>query len=201
MLMPPQNPNPDYNFIMDNSRPAKKSLIPKGNSLLQRILIFTVLAGLLITIGVAVFSFIFSGSDNTDKLVNIAAQQTELARVAAIGEKEAVGVDAKNLASTVSLSLISGQQQLVEVIKKQGRKIKPEELNAAKDTKTDQQLTAAGQSNRFDETFTEIMQTGLVNYQKDLNEAYNASNSRTEKLALENLYNQVKLLTKTEAAN
>ena len=203
MVMPPENPSPDYNFIMSGGRPVKKSalggLLPRGTSTLQRVLIFIIIAGVLITIAALVFSFIFGGkTSNTDKLVGIAAQQTELARVAAIGEKEAVGVDAKNLASTVSLSLISGQQQLLEVIKAQGHKIKPQELSAAKDEKTDQQLTAAGQSNRFDETFTEVMQAGLSNYQKDLNEAYNASSSKTEKQALENLYNQVKLLTKTE---
>ncbi len=198
--MPPQNPNPDYNFIMNNGQPAKKSLLPKGNSTLQRVLVFAVLAAVLITAVAVVFSFLFSSkTNNTEKLVTIAAKQTELARVAAIGEKEAVGTDAKNLASTVSLSLISGQQQLVDVIKKQGRKIGSGELDGTKNAQTDQQLTTAGQSNQFDEKFTEIMQAGLRDYQKDLSDAHNASTSTLEKQTLENLFNQVKLLTKTSS--
>ncbi len=197
MLMSSNNPSPDYDFIMSSGQPSKRSLLPKGASKLQRILIFIALVGILVTIGAVIFSLVLGGNNsNTEKLVAISAKQTELARVAAIGEKDAVGTDAKNLASTVSLSLISGQQQLSVVISKQGRKIKPQELNSAKNEKTDKLLTTAGQSNRFDETFIEIMQTGLVDYQKALNDAYNSSSSTDEKQTLENLYNQVKLLTK-----
>lgn len=198
-MQPTQNVNPDYGFIMNNGQVPKKSLLPSGKSPLQRILIVVIGGFLLLLVGIVVFSLLSRGqTSSVDRLVGIVAKQEELARVAQIGEKQATSQDTKNLASTVSLSLISGQQQLLTVIKKQGRKITAKEITAAKNTDTDQELTAAAQANRFDEAFTATMQKQLLSYQQSLNEAYKASSSRSEKQTLLELYNQVRLLTKAE---
>ena len=196
MLMQSDQPaSPDYNFIMNNT-PGKRSLF-SGGSKNQRLLIMVAGAGVLVVVFGLLFALIFGqDSSNTEKLVGLAARQTEIIRIAEIGEKQATSTDTKNYASTVKLSMTSANNQLVDLLKDYGRKVQSKDLIVAKDITTDAALTAATQANRFDTVFTETIDKSVEEYQAELLQAYNAASSKKQRKALEAIYNQTKTFVK-----
>lgn len=195
------SPKPDYSFITNPAAPPKKTLL-SGNSLPQRLLIAVAGFGVLLVIIIIFISVVFGGNtSNTTRLVNLAAQQAELIRVAELGAKDASSAETKNFASTVDLSLTSAQNDLTALISRQGHKLKPTELTAAKNSQTDTALTTASQTNRFDATFNQTMKTSLQSYLEAVKSAYDASASKSEKAALQTLYTNTKLLFDTVPAS
>lgn len=197
MLMQPNQPErPDYNFIFNSPQP-KRSLIA-GGSLKQRLLIVGAGSLILVMLLLIGWSLLFGNTtSNTERLVGIAAQQKELVRIAATGLESASSAETRNFASTVSLSMASAQTETNALLSKQGRKVKEKELMVAGSAQTDEALTKAAQINQFDETFNNIIRTSLEKYQRDVKTAFDNSNSRSEKAALEKLYNSASTLAKT----
>lgn len=191
--MPPeqnQNPLPDYDFI--NNSPSEQ--YTQGRK--QRIRLVIIGAVGLVLFLFLLFGLIFSGGNgNVERLVGIVGRQTELVRVATLGEKGANATDVRQFAGTVRLSLTSAQSELRSYVQQQDRPIKTQELNGAKDTDTDKALTAAQQANRFDEEFTSIMSKQLAAYRQELREAFDASNSDKERQVLQGLYTKARTLT------
>jgi len=177
--------HPDYDFIMNPAQAPKKSIIPAGNSMKQRLIIVAAGAVLLLIAAIVVIALISSaGKAGQADLVKAAQQQAEIIRVSKLGLDRARGSSAKNLATTTNLSMQSDQTALLAALKTQGVKVSNEELAAGKDTKTDTALITAEQSNRFDEAFTEAIQAQLVAYQKTLKTAYDSASSTKLKDAL-----------------
>jgi hypothetical protein len=198
-MQPNQPGQPDYSFITDPSGPKKSKL---SGSKSKRILVVAAGGGILLVVFFTIFSLLFKGgTSNTERLVSIVAQQTELIRVSALGEKSATSVETKNFATTVNLSLVTAENQLSTAVTKQGRKLKPAEINSAKNEKTDATLTTAEQINKFDETFNQTIKTSLDAYQKSLSDAYEASSSASEKAMLQDLYKKAKILASTVPAS
>lgn len=184
--MPPVNQGP-YDFIMkeDQKKPrfsfsgSKKQIL--FLSLAAVILIMIVfIAGALIT---------SSGKSTTQTLVNLAEEQTELARVADIGVAKSRGSASKNLATTTKLAMQSSLQDTIALLKKQGHKLKTKELSLKRNAATDTTLNNAALNNNFDDTFLQIMQSQLKTYQTDVKQAFDASKSKNEKALLAASYN------------
>ena len=190
---------PDYNFIMNPAAPPKKGLFGgmRGGGIKKQRLLFLVAGStVLLIVLVMLFSLLFGGgSDNTERLVGIYVKQAEIARIAAIGEQDATSADTRNYASTVSLSMISAQNDLEKILDKHGREVKAKELQAGKNKETDQSLTEAQQANNFDEVFNETIKNSLRSYQRDLAEAYKNAASKSERAALQPLYISAGILT------
>ena len=199
-MQPDNGHQPDYNFIMNPAKPRRQGLFGGGGDKKQRILIVAIVGGVLLLVFMILFNVIFGGSNNnTEKLFNLAKQQNELVRVAQIGEKQAVSSTTKNLATTVDLTLSSGQQATTTLLTKEGKKINAKQLAAGQNTQTDTTLNQATQANHFDEVFTSTMQTQLQSYLTNLSDLYKATKSPEEKALLQNLYNQTKSLVTTKA--
>lgn len=181
MLMQPQN---QYDFITNPGKPPKKPLLPTGNSMQARI--FIVLGGVLVLliVGILVATLISSsGKGQKETLLKAAQQQTELIRVSKTGIDNARSPAARNLAVTTNLTLQSDQKALLTHVKASQK-----QLALSKDTKTDIALTTAEQSNKFDEVFTETIQSQLAAYQKTLKTAYDGTSSKSLKTSLSEQY-------------
>lgn len=191
--MPEQNP---YEFITDPAQPAKKPLIA-ADSAKSRILV--VLGGLvaLLVIGLIVMAIISSlGGGGKEALLKAAQQQAELIRISKIGIERARGAEAKNLATTVSLSLTTDQVELNSVFRSAKVKISNKQLAAGKNQQTDTLLTNAEQANKFDEVFIQTVKSMLVNYQKTLKSAHDATSNAKVKEMLATQFHNAGLLTK-----
>ncbi len=189
---PQHNP---YQFIVDTEHNKKKPLVPRGNSKQSRI--FIVVGGVLVLLVIGIIvSMLISNAANAGKadLIKVAQQQAELVRVSELGVTRAQSSSAKNLATTVNLTLQSDQSTLVASLKSAGVKVSTKELALGKNPKTDTALTAAEQANKFDEVFIETIQTQLVTYQKSLKTAYDKADSKKLKQTLSDQFNAAGLL-------
>ncbi len=184
-MAPPQGNNP-YDFIVNpGSIPKKKLGLPSGNSKGQRVLIIVGGVILLIVAASFILNLLGSGSKKARlELITVAQKQTELIRIADIGMKKARNSEAKNLAITTKLTIMSEQPVLVSTINKLGKKVDTKQLVLGKNTKTDQLLTQAEQSNNFDDVFIKEIQSELTDYAKATKTAYNNNQGKKTKDAL-----------------
>lgn len=181
---PPIVPHPggqgQYDFIFNNQQP-KKNMLPGKNPKMTRILLVAGGSIILVLLAIMVFSLLFSGGGSTAELTNIAKQQNELIRIAEIGDKKARGSDAQNLAATTKLSLKSDQTALLASMGRQKPLAKV--LAQGQKSQTDQLLTQAEQSNRFDEAFIQTLQSQLSDYRQSVKDAYEGtSDAKTKQL-------------------
>lgn len=207
MLMQPQNvpPTPPpmppthghdnpYDFLNDPVK-QKRSVIPSGNSKKQRIIIAGAGVAILLIVGIVLFSLLTSsGGGPKDDLLSLEQQQVELIRVADIALQKANQPDAKNFASTAKYTIISQQGQIQAIAKKSGVKASPKELQAGKNTKTDSALTAAEQSNEFDQTFTVMYKTQLLSYRRALEKVRAEVSSKKTRDTLKTYDEQIAVL-------
>lgn len=187
-----QNP---YQFIVDTDHSKRKPRMPVGNSKQSRIFIVAGGALALIVAAFVVMGLINSAS-NAGKadLVKVAQKQAELVRISELGMERSKGSSAKNLATTVNLSLQSDQTILVAALKTAGIKVSSKELALGKDQKTDTALTAAEQANKFDDVFIQTIQAELVEYQQSLKTAYDKASGNKLKQTLSDQYTTAGLL-------
>jgi hypothetical protein len=195
--VPPQG-NP-YDFIVNPNQQQKKKLgLPSTggkNDKLMRVVVILVAVVILITLAGFVMNLLGSSQrKNVNQLVTVAQKQTELIRVSEIGIKKARTNEAKNLAITTQLTLTSQQAALSEAVKKAGGKLENKTLALGKDTKTDQLLTQAEQSNNFDAVFLEKLKSELTEYAQSVKKAYDSSSSKKTKQALEIQFNNAATL-------
>lgn len=172
-------------------------MFPGGSSKKGRIVIAVIGAALILIIGIIVSSILGNAGESTkNDLVTAVQQQTELIRISDIGIKDAAGAEAKNLAITTNLSLSSVQDDLQDLATKAGAKLEKRTIDAGKDEQTDKDLESAKQINRFDETFTEVMQEKLLAYQQTLKRIHEAAQNESSKNTLSELYNNASNLIK-----
>ena len=193
-VVPTGNGQQQYDFIFNDGKPVKKSLIPGGGSKKNRLIIAGVGAVILIMLIVIIAGLINNASKgDTSALVSAAKQQQELIRVADIGIDKAKTQAAKNIAITTKLALASQQTEMQAAITTAGLNSK-KVLTGSKNTETDSKLTTAEQNNRFDEEFLGIMSTSLTEYQKTVKTAYDNATSKKLKTALTTQYKSANTL-------
>lgn len=184
-------PNP-YDFITNAPTKPKKSLLPGGNSKTGRLILVGVAGVVLLLLFVIVVSLLSSGSAATRAdYSTLMQQQTELVRIIDTGLSKARLPDTKNLAITTKLTLSSQQSALLAAAKNAGASTDPKSLAAGKDTKTDQTLESAEQTNQFDEVFTAQLVEHLQAYQKQLKKLYDATEDNPTKAKLSGSYSAV----------
>lgn len=184
-----------YQFIVDASHPKKSPVGNFGASKQSRI--FVVLGGVLalIILVIIVASFLSSASKSgQEEIIKATQKQTELIRISEIGLKLAKGSSAKNLATSVNVSLQSDQATLLTTLESNGIKVSSKQLALGLNQKTDTLLTSAEQSNKFDDVFIQTVQAQLADYQKTLKSAYDKSDSKKVKTALNAQYKTADLL-------
>lgn len=187
----PNDPNNPYAFIMNSGAPQQqgKFNIPKGNSTLQRALIFGGGFVVLLVVGLMAMSALSGGSGHSTQLLTLAQEQTEIIRIAdlARNERSIRNETTNNLASSTSLSVNTSLKQTLGLIG--GKAPNPKVLALKKSSKTDALLTEAASNNQYDQVFVGVLQTKLKEYQSDVKKLYVGNKSKKEKAVLESAYN------------
>lgn len=188
----PQKPVNPYDFLEDKPRSKKPLLpLPSGNSKVGRLIVVGVGVVLLFIIGMIVMAILSApGQAATKDLVLAAQQQNELIRVADIGAKGASSPDIRNLAVNTKLTLSTDQSKLLAIVNK-SKKVDAKVLALGKDNNTDRVLTAAKQSNRFDEVFKATLKKELAEYSNTLKRVHDNSSNSTNKQILADQYSHV----------
>ncbi|MCA9337445.1 hypothetical protein KC951_01915, partial [Candidatus Saccharibacteria bacterium] len=141
-------------------------------------------------------ALVFGNSNsNTDQLLGIGKQQTELIRIASVGEQKATGETAKSLAINTKLTITSQQTALSNYLKSNGKKkLSAKDLTGAENSDANTQLANAETNGRFDDVFIDVMNETLADYQASLKNTYSTVSGNTAKQLLSTDYEQVSIL-------
>ena len=174
MLMQPQSPNPDFDFMLKENQPAKRGLpLPNFSKPVKIIIAVLVAVALLIVI-----SSVLSGrqAGQTQPFIDILARGQETLRVTSLVQQlQLQDPQTQALAATVSSALASDKQQLTDYLAKNHNKISPNALGADDDKAADANFQTADQNNNLDSTYVTYMRDALTKYENDLKAAYNSA--------------------------
>jgi len=198
-----EEPKRADDFIMNPQTGPKLGGINPSSTKKKRIILAAAGGVFLLLIFGIVFSFLTGGGKaTTEQTQKLAQQHIELLRVSDIGLSQSNDYDTRNLATTVKLTLQSTQDQVVAIAKKDQKKLTSAQLSAGKDTKTDETLTTAQQTNKFNAVFIEIIHTQIRAYLQQLRVVHDASSSKQDKQTLDDIYRQLhKLLPESTQPN
>lgn len=162
--MPPNNIQPNYDFILKDQQPAsRKFSLPKLHGKTAAALIgLAIVLVLLIVVGLA-----SRGSSSAKPVVSALARGNEIIRVSGLVASASSDPSVDALATTVSNSLTSQKAQLVKVV----GTVSGKDLVADKLASTDTQLTAASQSGSVNSFYQGYLKQYLAKYQSDLQTA------------------------------
>ncbi|PID32429.1 hypothetical protein CR970_00550 [Candidatus Saccharibacteria bacterium] len=182
--MQPQYPQQPYNPYQ--GQPQSRFSLPEGRK--QRFAIFGILGFIVFAIIIVVGAVLTSGPPKSAGLIEIAARQTEIARIAETGAKKGKSAETRNLATNLNISMKSDVGQITSRIQAEGGKVDKKTLKSRENLKTDEALIKAEQSNNFDAAFEKEIFKQLDAYQKALKRVYTTSPSEKTKSVLDELY-------------
>lgn len=198
------NSSPDetnYEFIDETPLPPQRKGFLANTSKRGRILIAAVTAISLLGIFAFVFGFVLKDRDpTTPNLISVAETQNELIRIADLGIKESSkSSEAQIFAVNTKQTIQTDQQALLAVLAARHAKI-PKNLSGATNSRTDQKLSLAKQSNTYEEVFTGVLVAELTKYQKQIKTSYEEATSTKAKNTLANNYDHATLLISNKPA-
>jgi hypothetical protein len=164
-----KNLDPNYKFIFSGQQKSGGRFpfrLPGSNNL-AKITALVVAAAIVLGLLIVVFSsFLGSKGVNTKQIVDLIARGQEISRVSDLVAQQSKDADTINLATTASTTISSDQEQLVDYIHKNvHKKIKNKDIDALKDSKTDEQMQAANQTNSLSSYYYGYLKKQLENYQ------------------------------------
>ena len=146
----PQQTTSEYEFILSpqqKHRAGNYAQPPKKRLILSALFI----TGVFIIIAIA-FSIISSiGAPNTGDLKSLAAQQTEIARIADVGLDSATSPDTINTLISLRSIAISDRVQIQQYLQNNGSSLDASDVAAAQNADTDSVLAAAENTAGFDD--------------------------------------------------
>ena len=190
----PQQPNPNYDFILKD--PAKNKTGPGLPSFSLPSGRFGPLIVSLVILAVVLFALVLFGGSKpkSQSLVDAAARAQEIARVSTVAAQTAGPneADTKNLAATVATSLSSQQLRLLTYLKASHIKVSTKQEAIYKNSATDSQLIQAEQAGNLLVVYKVYLKNSFATYQSALSQAYSSA-STAARLILNDAYlsNQV----------
>ncbi len=177
--MNPNDKNP-YSFIFNQNQPAPTG--PIGTNKNRQMIIFVAFAAVVLIVVAIAFSVITSSGKPTGaEAISVAAYQTELTRVLALGEKDVRSSVLQQKRTTLLLTLTTDQQKVTSALSTKGITATPAQLAQYQDTTIDTNLTNSLQVDRYDSTFEDIVDALFAEYYKAIRAAENAATTANEK--------------------
>lgn len=178
----------NYDFIM-NQTPQKKTLF--GGSKKQRIIVFAAIGGGVLVLLVLLLSLVFGGkSDTATLLAPVAAAQTDLIDITAIGTETARETALKNKSASANAIISSQNSTISAQMGKNGKKLAaPYQNDGYK-----KELEEAKNAGSFDKVYSAILSNRLDLYRQSLVTAYSKVGSAKLKKELEAYYSQIGVL-------
>ena len=194
--MQPSSPDPQFDFMLKNSQPAKKGLPLPRLPKVAKIILAVVLGILLLVIISSVLSGRNKGS--SQGIIGALARGQEISRVTTLTQQQLHLQDPETqaLASTVSATLASDNQQLTSYLATNGTKVSKVILATDTDKSTDAQLQTASQNNSLDDAYRAYLKVNLAKYATNLQSAYKSAGPKG-KAILKDSYESVQSLLST----
>jgi hypothetical protein len=189
-----------YDFIMNPQKPPRRPLFFTRGSMAQKIAF--ILGGfilLIVLISIA-SSFLNSASNaQNDKLLNLVRTESEIVRVADTASSKLTDKDLLFKSASTRLSVESTKQQIIAVLEARGKKFKEKDI-IFENPENDAVLSEGEQNGRYDQTYKQLLETLLADYQKLLEDAYSSAGAR-EKDIMVSANEQINLILGTGQAS
>jgi len=184
---------PNYDFIMSSGQSPKRSLL-SGSSTKGRAIIFFGGLAFVIVLFVVVGNVLgASGKQASNNITDLAAYQSELKRIIAIGAEKSRDSNLRSKAVTAKYVLESDYQSTVKLMRGRGIKA-PKDFTTRYSSKTlDTQLDDADKSNNFDAEYQAIYTEKLTNYKTKMSSIY-PTLSASEQAVVKQQNNNAKIL-------
>lgn len=124
---------------------------------------------------------------NYDSVIDLAARQTEIVRIADLGLANARDPAVLTYVSTIRNVTLSEKVSTQAFLVKKKNKATTKQLLLKKDTSTDQALTTAEQNNTYDQTLLNKLNDLLASYQKAEKNITDYKDSKSETTLVLNL--------------
>lgn len=183
-----------YEFIMNPGKPPKKKIgLGGGNFMFTLILIIG--GAIIFMIILAIIANSIGGSKfSKSDLIGMAQTEQELSRVSQAASTNATQQTTKNFAVTIQFTMITQQQRVLALLKKNGVKVGTKELALKQNATTDQQLASAKSTSTYDLTYSQLMQTQLTDYANAVKTLNGKAASKAESDMTSDFYTQTQLL-------
>lgn len=195
MLMQPQSPDHQFDFMLKQNQPATKGL---GMSKLPKPLVVGIGIILLIILAITISS-VLSGRKNgaSQPIIDSVVRGEEVIRVTKVVQTLGLQDPSTNAASyTVLAALSSDHTQLSKYLVNLKAKLSLAQLAADTDKTIDAQMQSAQQNNNLDQAYISYLQLYLPKYQHDLQIAYQSAPGPKGKTILKMAYDsETALLT------
>ena len=190
-----------YDFIF-RPDPGAPVITPKSGNKTKQIIIFLVLLIVLfIVIGVVLSVISASTKPKATEAISAEAYQTEILRIIDLSEKNISGSDLQQKTVTLNLVLLGDQKTLADAVKAKGLTATPVQLAQYKDTKRDDQLTQAQQTNRHDEVFEKMIDDLFKKYYQAIKSAESSATTQKEKTALTAIQKHIETIYETAGSS
>lgn len=138
---------------------------------------------------------LFGGNSNMDKFLELAQDQQQIIIVAKTADEQpTLSSVNRNSAITTLSSTTTDQSATIEYMAKNGKKVKPKDLEKTVNPALTEHLTASVAAGTFDSTYKEVMATQLAAYSKHLKNVYEQTDGRNGRALLEQNYQNTQLL-------
>lgn len=183
-----------YDFILNPQKPSRAGKFGKKNNLIVTLAIIVVVV-LVLMIGTTILLNTLAPKTLTKQdYIGVAQTQNELIRISVVARDSSVQQATQNLATTVDFTLLTQQQQTLQVLSKSGVKLGKKDLALKQDATTDQKFASAKATSTFDTTYTQIIQAKLNDYASTVKALYNKATSKKDRDLMSGFYSQTELL-------
>lgn len=173
-----------------NQNTKPKGVFASGDKK-QRIVLVVVGAVVLLLIGIILFSVLNAGNKSTSELLApVAAAQTDIIDITAIGAKEARDTALINKTASVNLVVTTQNNGINSYLGKDAKKL----IAPYQNSEYKKELEDAKNSGSFDKEYTAILSNRLDLYRQELVTAYNKAPTTKLKKELESYYSQIGVL-------
>ncbi len=193
----PLAPNP-YDYL--NTSPQRRNAFGGGDPKKKLIMSVAFVAIVLLVVGIGLAIILSLGKKDYTSFKNVLYTQNEITRIANTATTKARTPVTRQFVATIFYSTSTEKTQTQEILKKGGVKITDKQLAAKKDADNDKALEAAEQANRYDEKVTEILNTLLLKYSKDIKEAKAIASTKAEKELIAQLQKNILIIAGTPTA-
>lgn len=167
-----------------------------GGALIVVIILFSVISS-AVSKGKSVVPPMTSVLQYQEEIMHLTSNTT----LSKVGGSDLLDGNNKNFVATANVSVSSATQQNLAYVTANHGKIKPIMLTALVSAKTDQRLTESAQAGTFNDTYRDVMQTVLKNYELTLQRSYQQLHGPKGKALLKDQYAQADLLLKSLQTN
>lgn len=190
-MQPQQNP---YGFITSDQQQNKPSLAP-GGLLKNKLLLIVIGLGVLLVIILLLAMTLSGGDSGKDALRSVQQRQVELARITGLNQISQNGSrSVKSVASNINLTVTSDKNKLNAAMAKRKISFRDKDLAIATSGATTQKIETALAAGTLTPTFVDVVKSELISYRESLGYAYDQTQSKDIKAALQSSYANTELL-------